>query len=317
MHQRLQPSRYAGAARRGGGGRARAHATCGRDGTGAVRVGHACPRTRGRPPRLTSGGAVPPRPPAPQAAAPTAAAGALDRAEAVAADGAVVHAAAANRRGTRVGAALRADPHTSDTREYSYQAALTSAADCQGPVAATERESRQGQRPPLPLHLYGLVRSCQVSVSSVLVRYTFCLRVFTRKPTMLAWRIENASRQLSSHSSQPDALSTSGRLGIRSPPASSTNCSCASWHSICLATNWNPVRLVATVLEPRSHILSRGVIQRGVIISVASELATLRRSAAKNDIKPLGLDVPAQRAERGRSSPELPSSSRLPPVHGG
>ena len=199
MHQRLQPSRYAGAARRGGGGRARAHATCGRDGTGAVRVGHACPRTRGRPPRLTSGGAVPPRPPAPQAAAPTAAAGALDRAEAVAADGAVVHAAAANRRGTRVGAALRADPHTSDTREYSYQAALTSAADCQGPVAATERESRQGQRPPLPLHLYGLVRSCQVSVSSVLVRYTFCLRVFTRKPTMLAWRIENASRQLSSH----------------------------------------------------------------------------------------------------------------------
>ena len=202
MHKRLQPSRYAGAARRGGGGRARAHATCGRDGTGAVRVGHACPRTRGRPPRLTSGGAVPPRPPAPQAAAPTAAAGALDRAEAVTADGAVVHAAAANRRGTRVGAALRANPHTSDTREYSYQAALTSAADCQGPVAATERESRQGQRPPLPLHLYGLVRSCQVSVSSVLVRYTFCLRVFTRKSTMLAWRIENASRQLSSHSAQ-------------------------------------------------------------------------------------------------------------------
>ena len=178
MHQRLQPSRYAGAARRGGGGRARAHATCGRDGTGAVRVGHACPRTRGRPPRLTSGGAVPPRPPAPQAAAPTAAAGALDRAEAVTADGAVVHAAAANRRGTRVGAALRADPHTSDTREYSYQAALTSAADCQGPVAATERESRQGQRPPLPLHLYGLVRSCQVSVSSVLVRYTFFTCVY-------------------------------------------------------------------------------------------------------------------------------------------
>ena len=187
MHKRLQPSRYAGAARRGGGGRARAHATCGRDGTGAVRVGHACPRTRSRPPRLTSGGAVPPRPPAPQAAAPTAAAGALDRAEAVAADGAVVHAAAANRRGTRVGAALRANPHTSDTREYSYQAALTSAADCQGrPVAATERESRRGQRPPLPLHLYGLVRSCQVSVSSVLVRYTFCLRVFTRKPR--CWR---------------------------------------------------------------------------------------------------------------------------------
>ena len=201
MHKRLQPSRYAGAARRGGGGRARAHATCGRDGTGAVRVGHACPRTRSRPPRLTSGGAVPSRPPAPQAAAPTAAAGALDRDEAVAADGAVVHATIASRRGTRVGAALRADPHTSDTREYSYQAALTSAADCQGrPVAATERESRQGQRPPLPLHLYGLVWSCQVSVSSVLVRYTFCLRVFTRKPTMLAWRIENASRQLSSHS---------------------------------------------------------------------------------------------------------------------
>ena len=246
MHQRLQPSRYAGAARRGGGGRARAHATCGRDGTGAVRVGHACPRTRSRPPRLTSGGAVPPRPPAPQAAAPTAAAGALDRAEAVTADGAVVHAAAANRRGTRVGAALRADPHTSDTREYSYQAALTSAADCQGPVAATERESRQGQRPPLPLHLYGLVRSCQVSVSSVLVRYTFCLRVFTRKPVGVAYRKREQTALLTQRST--DAFVHLDDL----PPASSTNCSCASLYSICLATNWNPGRLVATVLEPNA-----------------------------------------------------------------
>ena len=152
-----------------------------------MRVDHACPRTRGRPPRLTSGGAVPPRPPAPQAAAPTAAAGALDGAEAVAADGAVVHAATANRRGTRVGAALRAEPHTSGTREGSYQAAVTSAADCQGPVAATERERRQGQRPTLPLHLYGLVRPYQVSVrgslyyplvSVMLVRYTFSTCVY-------------------------------------------------------------------------------------------------------------------------------------------
>ena len=66
---------------------------------------------------------------------------------------------------------------------------------------------------------------------------------------MLAWRIENASRQLSSHSAQRRFVIVSiSNL----PPASSTNCSCASLYSICLATNWNPGRLVATVLEPNA-----------------------------------------------------------------
>ena len=123
---------------------------------------------------------------------------------------------------------------------------------------------------------------------------------------MLAWRIENASRQLFSHRERStDAFVHLDDL----PPASSTNCSCASWYSIYLASNWNPGRLDATVLEPRCH---GGEIEGTQLMFDKAASARTQKTISSR-----GLDVPAQCAERGRGSPELPSSSRLPPVHGG
>ena len=75
---------------------------------------------------------------------------------------------------------------------------------------------------------------------------------------MLAWRIENASRQLSSHGSQPDALSTSRN---RSPPSQLNE----------LLLRVLVIYLFGDQFEPWTvgrhstgiPVLSRGVIQRG------------------------------------------------------